>query len=114
MGSPPYSIGGGILEADAFVTRVNPAGSVLFFSTYLGGSSRDYANGIVVDPFDNAYLVVGTDSANFPTVNPLQPSPGGGFDAFGAQLNGAGSRLVYSSREPSSARACWWVQCLRG
>src|SRR5439155_1551224 len=82
---------------DAFVAQLNPTGSALVYSTYLGGSSGDEGNGIAVDPAGNAYVTGRTDSPNFPTVNPLQPASGGGSDAFVAKLNPTGSALAYST-----------------
>jgi hypothetical protein len=91
----PANAGGG---ADAFVTKLNPAGSALVYSTYLGGSGTDFAVGIAVDSVGNAYVTGFTASTNFPTMSPLQPSFGGGYyDAFVAKLNATGSALVYST-----------------
>ena len=66
--------GGGL---DAFVTKINAAGSALVYSTYLGGSGSDGALGIAVDG-SGAYVTGFTSSTNFPTANPLQASNGGG------------------------------------
>src|SRR5688572_27317785 len=52
---------------DAFVTKLDPTGSVLVYSTYLGGGAGDGASGIAVDAGGNAYITGGTGSANFPT-----------------------------------------------
>ena len=41
---------------DAFVTKLNPTGSALVYSTYLGGSGSDVGNGIAVDSSGNAYV----------------------------------------------------------
>jgi hypothetical protein len=82
---------------DAFVAKINPAGSALVYSTYLGGSGDDWGNGIAVDGAGNAYVVGQTASTDFPTVNPLQPANGGGYDAFVTKLNPTGSALVYST-----------------
>jgi hypothetical protein len=82
---------------DAFVTKLNPTGSGLVYSTYLGGSGNDVGTGIVVDSSGNAYVVGSTDSTNFPTLNPFQATNGGGQDAFVTKLNPTGSGLVYST-----------------
>jgi Bacterial Ig-like domain (group 3)/Beta-propeller repeat len=82
---------------DAFVVKLNSAGSALVYSTYLGGSGNDYGEGIAVDSAGNAYLEGRTGSTNFPTMNPWQAANGGGADAFVAKLNSAGSALVYST-----------------
>ncbi|MEW6735833.1 MAG: SBBP repeat-containing protein [Acidobacteriota bacterium] len=87
--------GGG--DFDAFVAKVNPEGSTLIYSTYLGGTTEDAAGPIAVDSDGNAYITGNTNSVNFPLVNPLQGVSGGGFDAFVAKLNTAGSSLLYSS-----------------
>ena len=88
--------GGGY--ADAFVSELNPSGSALVYSTYLGGSGRDEGYGIAVDSSGNAYVTGYTNSTNFPTMNPLQPIYGGGdADAFVSEINPRGSALVYST-----------------
>jgi Beta-propeller repeat/Abnormal spindle-like microcephaly-assoc'd, ASPM-SPD-2-Hydin len=91
---PAY--GGG--DTDAFVAQLNPAGSALVYSTYLGGSVTDYGQSIAVDSSGDAYVTGLTTSTNFPTMNPLQASNGGGNgDAFVAQIDPSGSALVYST-----------------
>ena len=87
----------GFIEPDAFVAKLNPSGSALIYSTYLGGNRLDAGLGIAVDSSGNAYVIGTTLSTNFPIVNALQASPGGGADAFVAKLNAAGSALVYST-----------------
>jgi hypothetical protein len=87
--------GGGL---DAFVTKLDPAGAALVFSTYLGGGGDDLGNGIGVHATDLSVYVAGsTASTNFPTLAPLQPARAGGLDAFAAKLNAAGSALVYAT-----------------
>src|SRR5437879_12093989 len=82
---------------DAFVSKLDAAGSALLYSTYLGGSARDAASGIAVDGAGRAYVTGLTRSANFPTVNPLQAAYGGGEgDAFVTKLNATGTALVYA------------------
>jgi hypothetical protein len=68
------------------------------YSTYLGGSSSDGANAIAVDTAGNAYVAGFAGSTDFPTVNPIQESVGGGStEAFVAKFNASGSALVYST-----------------
>src|SRR5438128_829237 len=87
--------GGG---AHAFVTKLNPPGSVLVYSTYLGGSSNDRGLGIAVDSGGHAYVTGCTNSINFPTTpDAFQTTSGGGADAFVTKLNPTGSGLVYST-----------------
>jgi hypothetical protein len=67
---------------DAFVTRLNANGSVLLFSTYLGGSDGEAGTGIAVDAMGNAYVTGSTGSSAFPTANAFQPDHAGAGDAF--------------------------------
>jgi hypothetical protein len=90
--------------SDAFVTKLNAAGNALVYSTYLGGSGVDTAYGIAVDSSGNAYVAGVTNSANFPTANPLQPASGGDYDAFVTKLNATGNALVYSTYLGGSGR----------
>jgi hypothetical protein len=76
---------------------------VLNYSTYVGGSSDDAANGIAVDSNGDAYIAGVTSSTDFPTTSngfmeaPLTANTGGAFAAFVAELNPAGTTLLYSS-----------------
>jgi hypothetical protein len=89
---------GGYGDSDAFVSKINSTGSALVYSTYLGGSYSDQGNGIAVDGAGNAYVTGSTQSTDFPTMNALQPTYGGGYDdAFVAKINASGSALVYST-----------------
>lgn len=89
------SLRGGV---DAFVSKFDPTGSALIYSTYLGGSGPDAAFGIAVDPGGQAYLTGATISLDFPTVKPLQAAYGGGMeDAFVTKLDASGAALVYST-----------------
>jgi hypothetical protein len=84
---------------DVFVTKLNPTGSGLVFSTYLGGSGDDVARGIAVDSFGNAYVTGYTGSSNFPTTaGAFQTALAGGvpYDAFVTKLGGSGL-LSYST-----------------
>jgi hypothetical protein len=82
---------------DAFVMKVNAAGSALVYSTYLGGSNLDLGLDIAVDSAGNVYLTGDSSSTDFPTVNPLQPTLKGSMDAFVAKVNAPGTALVYST-----------------
>lgn len=81
---------------DAFITKIGPDGD-LIFSTYIGGSGREYCNGIAVSWQGNPYIIGYTNSADFPTrPNNLQPNINGPTDAFIVRLT-AGGALVLST-----------------
>src|SRR6266571_3012464 len=82
---------------DVFVTKLDPSGSSLVYSTYLGGSSNEFAGGIALDSSGNAYLTGQTDSPNFPLKNAVQAVNNGFSDAFVAKLGPLGTNLVYST-----------------
>jgi hypothetical protein len=84
-------------SAEAFVSKLNPSGSALVFSTYLGGRWVDGGNGLAVDDAGNVYLAGVTSSPDFPVVNAIQPNWVGGEDCFVAQLDPSGTQLVYST-----------------
>jgi len=81
---------------DAFVTKLNPAGSALLYSTYLGGNADDMGRGIAVDTLGNAYVTGDTRSTDFPTTPGAFQTAGGGYDAFVTKLSATGAR-VYST-----------------
>ena len=84
--------------SDAFVAKLNPTGTALVYSTYLGGSGGDVGNGIAVDSSGNAYVTGSALSNDFPTTpNGFQTTASGAGDAFIAKLNAAGNRLSYST-----------------
>jgi hypothetical protein len=89
--------GCGTYISDAFVTKLNPSGSALVYSTYLAGSSNDIGYGIALDEAGNAYVTGVTSSSDFPAPNAAQAAYGGGNDAFVAKLNAAGTALLYST-----------------
>src|SRR5262249_43237058 len=73
---------------DAFVTKLNPAGSAPIYSTYLGGSVNDQGNAIAVDGSGKVYVTGVTGSSDFPTATAAQPKYGGGiFDAFVVKID---------------------------
>ena len=95
-GSTDFPIAGSVFQttygggnADAFVTELNPTGSALVYSTYLGGTATDIGNGIAVDAKNpaGAYVAGQTCSFDFPLANPLQPNYGGNCDAFVSKVS---------------------------
>jgi hypothetical protein len=85
--------------SDAFVTKLNPTGTALVYSTYLGGGTNTWSGGagIAVDASGDAHVAGWTDSTVFPTHNPLQARNAGGYDAFVTVLNPTGAGLLFSS-----------------
>ena len=84
-------------QDDAFVAKINPAGSAWVYATYLGGNNEDQGNGIAVDASGNAYVTGYTASTDFPVQSAFRGSNTGVVDAFVTKLNPAGSALVYST-----------------
>ena len=86
-------------SVDAFVTKMNPAGSALVYSTYLGGAGTDFGAAIAVDSSGNAYVTGAVASDDFPLVNPIQTklSSHAVDDVFVTKFNPSGSALVYST-----------------
>jgi hypothetical protein len=69
------TFGGGFVSGDAFLTELNPAGSGLIYSTYLGGTGDDAATAIALDQVGDAYITGWTQSSNFPvTPTAFQPA----------------------------------------
>lgn len=83
---------------DAFVTKLNPTGTAIIFSTYFGGrQGNESGGGVAVDPQGNV-IFSGTTMANdMPVVSAYQSTFGGTDDAFAAKLNSTGSALIYST-----------------
>ena len=89
------AFGGG--NQDAFVAKLNAAGSGLVYSTYLGGNEDDSATSIAVDGGGNAYITGRTSSSDFPTASPTQASLDGVDDAFVSEIGATGSQLAFST-----------------
>ena len=95
VGTSQTALGGGV---DVFVTKFNPSGTALSYSTYLGGSSNDFSDGIAIDSSGNAYITGSTSSSNFPTTTgTIQTSAPTSNCGFVTKLNPAGNALVYST-----------------
>ncbi len=84
-------------SGDAFVAKLNPAGSSLLYSTYLGGTAGDTASAIAIDAGGNAYVVGSTFSTDFPTKAAFQGARGAQEDAFVTKINPTGTDWVYST-----------------
>jgi len=90
----PHNAG---LFNDAFVTKINPAGSALIYSTYLGGNNSDNCLGLAIDAAGSAYITGDTSSPDFPTLNPLQAQNGPFSEVFITRLAPNGSSLINST-----------------
>ncbi len=85
-------------DSDVFVTKFNPTGTGVLFSTYLGGSGIDTPSQILLDAAGDIFLLGSTQSNNFPTtVGVFQPNYAGNQDAFLTEMKPNGSALIYST-----------------
>lgn len=84
-------------QSEAFVTKIDPAGKALVYSTYLGGSLFEEAGDVAVDSAGSAYIVGSTKSLDFPVKNAFQRLLKGESDVFVTKLSPDGGSLVYSS-----------------
>ena len=96
-------------EKDAVIAQLNPAGNQLPFSTYLGGISADFGQGIALAPDNSALFVDGTTaSANFPATNGAEQTKIAGLaNAFAAKilLSTATASATASATATSTATA---------
>jgi uncharacterized protein (TIGR03437 family) len=102
---PPISAGLPYSCPDAFVIKLDPAGSIVY-ATYLGGNGDDQATAVAVDPQGNAY-VVGLSTANGNSPNSFPVTPGAAFQqqvsgAFVAKISPDGGQLIYSMILPGA------------
>jgi len=106
------------VSGEAFVAKVNPSGSALVYSTFLGGSQGDETgNAIFVDPAGNAYLAGMTYSSDFPTTpgafdTSFNPGLTDEYDVYVAKLDPAGSGLLYSTFLGGSGQDGWAYESL--
>lgn len=105
-GAVQTRFGGADIFGDAFITKLDPTGSRLIYSTYLGGGKDDLASSIALDAAGNAYVAGLTRSRSFPvTSGAFQPVYGGGDenysgsggDGFVAKIDASGTALLYST-----------------
>src|SRR5215813_7924786 len=84
--------------ADSFVTKLNPTGSGLVYSTFYGGNNYEEGDGIAVDNAGNVYVGGSTSSTDLvTTANAAQALNKGGFDGFAIELNATGTSLTYGT-----------------
>jgi hypothetical protein len=84
---PVYGGGGGN-EWDGFVLKLDPDGQSALYATYLGGSQGEYGTAVAVGSDGSAYVTGWTTSTNFPTLNAIQSTFGGGAaDSFVAKIS---------------------------
>jgi len=89
---------GGNGQPDFFVTKLNPSGAGIAYSTYLGGEGTEYSPKLRVDTGGNAYIAGYTASKHYPTTaGVVQGSLNGNSDAVVTKLNSTGTGLVYST-----------------
>ena len=93
---------GNSMSNDAFLTKLNPSGSGLVYSTFIGGFGDDQANAVTIDGSGNAYIAGLTNSSDYPTVNAAQNTFGGGSgqgcgDAFVTKVNSAATAISFST-----------------
>ena len=83
------------VSEDAFITKLNPSGAALVYSTYLGGRGSDEAYAIAVDSNGSAYVTGTTCSFDFPTSTPTNDN---NVSAFVVKLSGSGKQFAYGIR----------------
>ncbi len=93
---PDLTFNGGTL--DAFVAKINAAGTALLYAGYIGGEERDGGNGIAVDAEGQAYVVGETlsDEFSFPVAIGPDVTANGSQDGFVAKVNAAGTALLFA------------------
>jgi hypothetical protein len=88
---------------DAFLTKLPADGSVLTYSTFLGGSVDDFGTALALDEWHQVYLTGVTNSVNFPTVEPYDGTFNSNYDAFASFFSSSGSSLQGSTYLGGSA-----------
>jgi hypothetical protein len=96
-----------ISSANGFISKLNPTGTELLYSTYLGGGGHSGCGGdrvyaLALDGEGNTYLTGYTCSNNFPVTSGAFQTTNKGYantseDAYLTQLNASGSALLYST-----------------
>jgi DNA-binding MarR family transcriptional regulator len=85
-------------SGDIIIAKINPNGTALLYSTFIGGGNRDTCQGIALDLYDNVYVTGETQSPNFPTTNDaFDKLYNGTPDAFLSIIDPFGKSLIYST-----------------
>ncbi|HEY7544443.1 MAG TPA: SBBP repeat-containing protein, partial [Blastocatellia bacterium] len=94
---PDITFNGFVIDRDAFVAKVNPAGTALIYCGYIGGNQPDRGDAIAIDSSGNAYIVGNTESTEttFPVAVGPDLTHNGGSDAFIAKVSATGASLAY-------------------
>ncbi|OPY48211.1 MAG: PKD domain protein [Methanoregulaceae archaeon PtaU1.Bin222] len=86
-------------DSDVFVTALNPTGTTLLFSSYLGGNMTDVGQAIALNASGMPVITGYTGSWNFPNVSAFDPELNGTFDAFvtGVSYDASSSTISFST-----------------
>jgi len=87
-------------NTDVIVTKINSAGSSILYSTFIGDTLSEYANGIAIDTKGNAYIIGHTNdyNNNYPTTpGAYDRTHNGDDDVFVSKINSDGSDFIYST-----------------
>lgn len=101
--SPNYPVTPGVVQTtlkgnmDVVITKIDPTGASLLFSTYLGGTNDEIAYAVALDLAGNIYIAGDTNSANYPLVNPVQPYVGPFNNVLVSVLNPTASMVSFST-----------------
>lgn len=87
---PSFGGGGG----DGFVAKLRANGGALRFSSFVGGANTDNVRALALDAAGRIAICGDTSSADFPVAQPLQPSIGGGYDAWVGRVDPNGLALA--------------------
>jgi hypothetical protein len=93
-GPQPFATPG---SEDGFISKIDPAGTHIIYSTILGGRSHDAVRTIAIDADGNAYLAGITYSDDFPVKIPYKSTRNSIFDGFILKLDPTGKNLIYST-----------------
>ncbi len=81
-----------------FLTKFDPTGGTVLYSTYIGGSGDDSVQSIAVDASGEVVATGSVSSTDFPVTNAaVQPAAGGNGDAYALKINASGNAFVYST-----------------